>query len=272
MNSLIDALNQIIATPADTYEIKGDTFNLLRRLLVALWRGENIGNSPTVNRTSNGPAGILLNAKSPPPPGSIPPFPFQVVTRTDPSNPALSQASVYWNSSILINQVLNNNLAITGLADAPVSVGGSGNPNWFNFDLGNDLIWLEIVFGSGSSVAPTSAYINSWGMTSPPATNIWAPSDLPGEYGTGHGPFEYQLTFDVNSNRIYTQYIARIAILSSQTGLVGPPFPIYNNQLLSSNVMLEGDIYSGALFTPADGPATIPLVMPKPFAGPFISL
>lgn len=75
MNSLIDALNQIIATPADTYEIKGDTFNLLRRLLVALWRGENIGNSPTVNRTSNGPAGILLNAKGggpSAPPGSYP--------------------------------------------------------------------------------------------------------------------------------------------------------------------------------------------------------
>lgn len=75
MNSLIDALNQIIATPADEYTIKGDTFNLLRRLIVALWRGENIGQSATVSRTANGPAGILLNAKGggpSAPPGSYP--------------------------------------------------------------------------------------------------------------------------------------------------------------------------------------------------------
>lgn len=75
MNSLIDALNQIIATPAEEYKIKGDTFNLLRRLIIALWRGENIGQSATISRTANGPAGILLNAKGggrPASPGSYP--------------------------------------------------------------------------------------------------------------------------------------------------------------------------------------------------------
>ena len=61
MDSLISLLNQKVATPGDTYEISGDTFNLIKRLFTALWRGENIGNSATVKVAQNGPAGILLN-------------------------------------------------------------------------------------------------------------------------------------------------------------------------------------------------------------------
>jgi hypothetical protein len=64
MNSLISLLDQKVATPGETYEVTGDTFNLIKRLLIALWRGENIGDTATVKRISNGAAGILLNGSA----------------------------------------------------------------------------------------------------------------------------------------------------------------------------------------------------------------
>jgi hypothetical protein len=184
------------------------------------------------------------------------------------------RASVYWDSSLLKNIVLNNTQTIAGQLGPPVWAGlanapaptGDGNPNWFTFDYGNDLIWLEILLdGAGN---PTSAGINSWGLG-----GTWAPGDLPGEYVSGHGPFEYQLTYDSSTppNKIYTQYIARIAIFASITS-TSAPYPVTNLQLLNSNLIMRGDIYDGALYTTGDGPAIIPIVMPMPYSGPYITL
>lgn len=187
----------------------------------------------------------------------IPPsFPFQVTTKNN-------QASVYWNSSLLQNSILNNIQVINGLANS------NGNPNWFTFIPGNDLIWLEgIINPVGSAIGTpvvSSAKINSYGLG-----GTWGKGDLPGEYGSGHGPFEYQLTFDANGNSIFTQYLFRIQIFESTTSSVAP-FPVSNIQLLNQNLIMQGDNYVGNLFTTADGPAGIGIIMPKPFAGPYIS-
>lgn len=190
-------------------------------------------------------------------------FPFQVTVQANPASPGNYQASVYWNSSLLLNYVLNNTQTITGLADE-VAPDGDGNMNWFTFDNGNDLIWLEITLDGFGDV--TAAAINSWGLG-----GIWQPSDLPGEYGSGHGPFEYQLTYDDLGNSIFNQYIARIAIFSSQTSTVSP-FPVVNTQLLDHNLIMTGDVYNGQLYTTSDGPAVIGIVMPRLYSGPYVTI
>jgi hypothetical protein len=65
MDSLISLLNQKTATPGKRYDLSGDTFNLLKRLIIALWRLENVGDTSTVRVLHNGLAGALLNGSAP---------------------------------------------------------------------------------------------------------------------------------------------------------------------------------------------------------------
>lgn len=175
------------------------------------------------------------------------PSPFQVTIQEDPSSPGSYQASVYWNSSLLLSTVLTDTQPITGLAA------------WFTLDLGNDLIWLDITLDGFGDV--TGATINSYGLG-----GSWNPSDPPQVFGTGSGPFEYEITFDANGNQIISQYMARIPIFESVTSTASP-FPISNIQLLNQNLIMEGDIDTGS----SGGPGVTGLLMPKPFAGPYVS-
>lgn len=186
--------------------------------------------------------------------GSAVAAPFSVETRVSPgSDPGANpdQASVYWNSSLLKSIILNDVQDITGLSSQT-------DPNWFQFNYGNDLIWLEITLDGMGSV--TGATIQSYGLG-----GAWEPADLPTQTGTGSGPFEYTLTFDDNGNSVFSQTKARIPIFMSTTGA-----SVVNIQLLNSNLLMEGDIYVGD--TQDDGSATVGLLMPKPYAGPYISL
>ncbi len=170
--------------------------------------------------------------------------PFKVYTRTNPDNPALFQAKVELNSSLMKSIKADDRQIITGLDE------------WFDYTPGGDFIWLEITLnGYGGTTAAT---INSYGLG-----GAWAPGDGPQAYGTNSGPFEYDTYYDGFGNPYYSQYIARIGIFQSTYSSV-EPYPILDNQLLNTHLCMEGDIWTG-------GPI-IPIVMPKPYAGPYIAL
>lgn len=236
--------------PSKSYLLRGDTIQKMLDRADALWAGDNIQRGPGILRRGSGSAGFSLAARTTAQQvqaASAIHIPFGVAIS---KSGAAYKATVNSRGSLLRNYVLNNNQAITGL-DSP-----------FVFDFGNDLIWLDITIDPTTGL-PTATTVNSYGLG-----GVWAPSDLPSEYGTGHGFFEYQITFDSEGNSIFTQYLARIPIFESTTSSVSP-FPVSNIQMLNANLIMTGDVYSGP--TTSDGDAIIGISMPKPFSAPFIT-
>lgn len=182
------------------------------------------------------------------------PNPFEVTTRTNPSNPALYQASVYWDSSLLKSIKPNDRQTITGLADAPAPT-GDGNMNWFPL-LGNDLIWLEIKTPTTFGIID-SATIASYGLGSNPT---W---DYHVDPSTSEGPFTYNVTTSGVGN-IFTQTSARIPIARSVAGPSGEPIV---TQLLKNNLRWVTEFYYGPT---ADGAANIAIFYPALWLAPIV--
>jgi hypothetical protein len=152
------------------------------------------------------------------------------------------QFKINLNSSLFLSEKLNDNVAGTGLNA------------WTDFRPGNDFVYGEITFDSGNNVV-------SWTIKSWYTGGTWALDDLPGEYGSGHGAFEYQLTYDAAGNSIFAQYVARFPIYMESSPAQSKP------QMLETHLIMKGDLYNGALYTSGDGPATIGIKMPKPYGG-----
>src|ERR1700748_2533193 len=62
-------------------------------------------------------------------PGSSKPLPFSVTTRPNPDDPDTFQAKVFLQSNLMKSVILSDRQEITGL------------DSWFNYDVGNDLIY-----------------------------------------------------------------------------------------------------------------------------------
>lgn len=181
--------------------------------------------------------------------------PFKVYIRSNPDNPALYQARVSYNSSLLKSIRPDDKQEITGLSSEAND--GNSDEDWFPFDSGDDFIWLEISLNDDYSVA--SATISSWGQGSDPN---WTPSKNPGE---DDGPFTYSVDYDDYDNAIFTQKKARLQIFQSNTLIDGS---ISNRQLLNSHLLMISETYYGDT---DDGKASIYTVRPTPYAGPYIS-
>jgi hypothetical protein len=82
------------------------------------------------------------------------PHPFQVFLRAKPSNAAITQAGVYYHSSLFQSLRPNDKYPITGLLSEDKSTG------WFDL-IANDAIWLGVTFDSSGE--PDWAGIDSWG-------------------------------------------------------------------------------------------------------------
>lgn len=81
--------------------------------------------------------------------------PFKLVTRVKPGVPTVTQGGVVFGSCLYQSLRPNHKYTITGLLNADQTSG------WFDL-IGNDAVWLGIVFNSARN--PTSASIDSWGQ------------------------------------------------------------------------------------------------------------
>lgn len=79
-NSLIDLLKD--AEDGSVYQITGRMLNIYKRLLTALWKGENIGNSSTISVNSHGPAGMTLTGGTAGPAATAPSWPWSLKNTT----------------------------------------------------------------------------------------------------------------------------------------------------------------------------------------------
>lgn len=248
--------------PSKFYLVSGKTLAENNRRIARVEAGENIGRTPGLLKRGAGPAGFSLAARRVPKVPQSPsdnPVPFGVSLSTVGMSANPNRASVYWNSSLFLNEILNSTQTIMGLATE------AGAPNAFTFDYGNDLIWVEVLLTSGGAFS--SATIKSWGQG-----GTWVVSDPPQEYGTGSGPFEMQTQYDVNGNPYYTQYILRRAIFISQTSTIAP-YPVFNIQLVNTNLIFEGGVWNGPVnFNSGVTPVVVPYLKMVPFGGGYVNL
>jgi hypothetical protein len=145
------------------------------------------------------------------------------------------------NSNLLKSRIGNDTQTITGL------------DTWTKYTPGNDFFYLEITIDPSTGV--NAATMKNW-----TAGGLWKGGNLPGQTGSGIGPFEYTYVGGV----YYQQTCARIPVWQSSNSGSG----VVNTQLLSNNLLMTGDTYNGALNTTADGPATIAILMPVPYTAP----
>jgi len=144
-------------SPGKTYKIRGSTLSAIKDSLRSLWRGDNLSVGGGISKKGFG-GGVSIYGTQGRGGGSVEveDHPFKVFLRSKPGAPGVTQAGVYYFSSLYKSLRPNDKQAITGLLSEDRASG------WFDL-IGNDAIWLGIVFDSSGNVI--SASIDSWGQS-----------------------------------------------------------------------------------------------------------